>query len=278
MGRSSRGKWDRKIAAAMEKARYEAEEKISGVSITPKEGLLTLAATVLALGAYNVSDPVLFYPMVVASWGAFMTLCYLHKGKKWGRVVFAAAITVILGFFSWRVARPAAAKAALAHAGYLQPERNSIVSAGKNGLLLEPGQPVRQDAYYYNRGERPVEHAFLFVKPRVVAYSPDQPNLDKEIRSNFRSLTDDEFTEMKSKIGATIGSGQPFWDTGYTEPLTSDAIQGLQGKQGTWRIYLLSRAIWRDPEGTEQDWLDCVWISNIPKEAGVAGLPMHNCD
>ena len=262
----------------MEKARLEAEEKTSRVRITPKEGLLTLAATGLALGAYNVSDPVLFYPILVASWGSFMALCYLHKGERWGRVVFAVAITVILGFFSWRVVRPVATKAALAHAGYLQPERNTIASAGGNGLLLQSGLPIRQDSYYYNRGERPVEHAVLFVKPRVVAYSPDHPNLDAEIRSNFRSFTDDRYREMKSKRGSTIGTGKPLWDTGYTEPLTSDAIQGLQGEQGTWRIYLLSRAIWRDSEGTEQDWLDCQWISNVPKEAGVASFPMHNCD
>jgi hypothetical protein len=278
MGRSSREKWERRIAAAMQKARLEVEEQTSAVRITVKEVLLTVAATGFALGAYNASDPVLFYIILVASWASFMGLCYLHKGKRWRRVVVAVGITVTLGLFSWRIARPAAAKRALAHAGYLQPERNNIASPDGKGLLLQSGLPIRQDAYYYNRGEGPVQHAFLFVKPRVVAYSPDHPNLDAEIRSNFRSFTDDKFREMKSKKGVAIGSGQPFWDTGYTEPLTSVAIQGLQGKHGTWRIYLLSRAIWRDPEGTEQDWLDCVWISNIPKEAGVAGLPMHNCD
>jgi hypothetical protein len=70
---------------------------------TIKEALLTLAATALALGSCKADDPLLFIPMLLLSWVAFILICILHKGKAIFRLVCGVAISIVLLFVGWRI-------------------------------------------------------------------------------------------------------------------------------------------------------------------------------
>ncbi len=209
-----------------------------------------------------------------------------HTSKVVGVVAFFGCAPILIAYGTWKLRpQPLApedhASPILEHKpddGYLQPERTDVFCGSNESFKMTLGSPIRLDVHYFNRGSKPVEAAYLSVQPRVVLAPPTHPNLDAEMRSAFRTATDQEYAtgEISGK-GSTIISGRELWNTGYSEPLTSESIKGL--KKGTWRLYFLSRAIWKNDNGAKSDFLSCTWATNLPDKPGRKAItPVHNCD
>jgi hypothetical protein len=208
------------------------------------------------------------------------------RAKLYGVASCLALLAMITSCFTWKWSKetvvietrtPDESNPHESDDGFLQPERIELFCGPRENFKMTLGDPIRLDVHYFNRGSKPIEAAYLSVQPRIVLALATHPNLDAEMRSAFRTATDQEYAtgEIEGK-GSKVPSGGELWNTGYSEPLTLESINGL--KKGTWRLYYLSRAIWKNNNGAKSDYLVCSWSTNIPDTPGRKPLTMHNCD
>ncbi|MBB5066013.1 acyl carrier protein [Granulicella mallensis] len=84
------------------------------IRLTPKEWLLFVIGSGIALAAFRADDAVVVAVMLTVSAAAFVLLCVLHAGSRFWRTIGALVLVGILAIVGWRDLREKPQSIALA--------------------------------------------------------------------------------------------------------------------------------------------------------------------